>query len=247
VRQLLTWRFLAAIGALALLAVGVNAAFAGAEKSGEIAVVAPATFDANGNLIPRRIDLIEPVAFVVPSPDFEIGEDGLTVGVLDAVLDADRIARIVPGTPGEVTCANFDDPNRCVLVADVLGDAVVWFALMPRGPRDTVELAPIVDLQDGYALFVNGWEVLYAPVIERDADTCGDDVVSFSDFLRRFGPGSITVVDLETRQVTLVICGEEFVEPPTTAGYEGSLDGSIVTPSSSTLPVLDPDVAPPES
>ncbi len=142
-----------------------------------------------------------------------------------------RVARIVPGTPGEVTCANFDDPNRCVIVADVLGDAVVWFALMPRGPRDTVELPPIVDLQDGYAQFVNGWEVLYAPVIERDAETCGDDVVSFSDFLRRFGPGSTTVVDLETRQVTAVICGEEFVEPPTTVVYEGSLDGSIVTPS----------------
>ena len=243
----MTWRFLAAIGALVLLAVGVDTAFSRAEKQGEIAVVAPATFDADGNLIPRRIDLIEPVAFVVASPDFEIGGDGLSVGLLDAVIDADRIARVVPGTPGEVTCANFDDPNRCVLVADVLGDAVVWFALMPRGPRDTVELPPIVDLQDGYALFVNGWEVLYAPVIERDADSCGDDVVSFSDFLRRFGPGSTTVVDLETRQVTAVICGEEFVEPPTTVGYEGSLDGSIVTPSTSPLPALDPDVAPPES
>lgn len=243
----MTWRFFAAIGALVLLAVGVDRAFAGADKQGEIAVAAPATFDEDGNLILRRIDLIEPVAFVVPSPDFAIGEDGLSVGFVDAVLDADRTARIVPGTPGQVTCESFDDPNRCVLLADVLGDAVVWFALMPRAPRDTVELPPIVDLQDGYAQFVNGWEVLYAPVIERDADSCGDDVVSFSDFLRRFGPGSTTVVDLETRQVTAVICGEEFVQPPTTVGFEGSLDGSIVTPSSSTLPVLDPDVAPPDS
>ena len=56
-----------------------------------------------------------------------------------------------------------------MLVADVLGDAVVWFALVPRAPRDTVDLPPIVDLHDGYAQFVNGWEVLYAPVIERDA------------------------------------------------------------------------------
>ena len=246
-RQLFTWRFLAAIGALVLLAVGVDTAFAGADKQGEIAVVAPATFDDDGNLIPRRVDLIDPVAFVVASPDFEIGDDGLTRGVLDLVLDADRTARITPGTPGEVTCANFSDANRCVVVADVLGEAVVWFALLPRGPRDTVELPPIVDLQDGYALFVNGWEVLYAPVIERDEATCGDDVVSFSDFLRRFGPGSTSVVDLETRQVTAVICGEEFVPPVTTVVYEGSLDGSIVTPSTSTVPVLDPDVEPPDS
>ncbi len=246
-RQLFTWRFFAAIGALVLLAIGVDTAIAREVKQGEIAVVAPATFDEDGNLIARRVDLIEPVAFVVASPDFEVGEDGLSVGVLDLVLDADRTARVAPGTPGEVTCANVDDPNRCVLVADVLGNAVVWFSLMPRGPSDTVELPPIVDLQDGYAMFVNGWEVLYAPVIERDEATCGDDVVNFSDFLRRFGPGSTTVVDLETRQVTAVICGEEFVEPPTTTGYDGSLDGSIVTPTSSTLPVLDPDVAPPDS
>jgi len=247
VRQLFTWRFFAAIGALVLLAVGVDAAFGGEQKQGEIAVAASATFDDDGNLIERRIDLIEPVAFVVPSPDFEIGADGLSTGVLDAVIDADRIARIVPGTPGEVTCANFDDPNRCVIVADVLGDAVVWFALMPRGPRETVELPPIVDLQDGYAHFVNGWQVLYAPIIERDADSCGDDVVSFSDFLRRFGPGSTSIVDLETRQVTAVTCGEEFIPPPTTVVYEGSLDGSIVAPTTTTLPVLDPDVAPPDS
>lgn len=246
-RQLFTWRFLAAIGALVLLAVGVDTAFAGNEKRGEIAVVAPATFDDDGNLIPRRIDLIDPVAFVVPSPDFEIGEDGLTRGVLDLVLDADRTARVAPGTPGQVTCENLADANRCVVVADLLGEAVVWFALLPRGPRDTVELPPIVDLQDGYAQFVNGWEVLYAPVIERDETSCGDDVVSFGDFLRRFGPGSTTVVDLETRQVTAVTCGEEFVPPPTTVVYEGSLDGSIVTPSTSTLPVLDPDVEPPDS
>jgi hypothetical protein len=244
---LFTWRFFAAIGALVLLAIGVNAAFGQPDKSGEIAVVAPATFDESGNLLVRRIDLIEPVRRVERSPDFEIGEDGLSAGVLDAVIDENRVARVVPGTPGEITCSSLREPDQCVILADVLGDAVVWFALMPRGPRDTVELPPIVDLQDGYAQFVNGWEVLYAPVIERDAETCGDDVVSFSDFLRRFGPGSTTVVDLETVRVTSVRCGEEFIPPPTTVVYEGSLDGSIVTPSTVALPGLDPDVEPPDS
>lgn len=209
-------------------------------------IAAPANFDEDGELIPRRIDLIESVAFVVPSPDFGIGADGLSVGLLDAVLDADRVARVVPGTPGEVSCENLEDPNRCVLVADLLGEAVVWFALMPKGPRETVELGPIVDLQEGFALFANGWEVLYAPVIERDDETCGEDVVSFSDFLTRFGPGSTSVVDLETRLVSAVICGEEFVPPPTTVVFEGSLDGSIVMPTT-TLPALDTEVEAPES
>lgn len=244
---MLTWRFFAAIGALVLLAVGVDRAFANGGLQGETALVAPANFDDDGDLIPRRVDLIEPVNRIEASPNFEIGDDGRSVGVLDAVITDERIAHIVPETPGEVTCENFDDPDRCVLVADVLGDAVVWFALLPRAPRDTVELGPIVDLQDGYAQFSNGWEVLYAPVIERDADSCGDEVVSFSDFLERFGPGSTTVVDLETRQVAAVICGEEFIPPPTTVVVEGSLDGDIVAPPSTTTPVLDPEVEAPDS
>lgn len=246
-RQLFTWRFLAAIGAVVLLAIGVDRAFANAELEGDAAVVAPANFDEDGEVIPRRVDLIEPVVRVEASPDFAIGADGRSVGQLDAVITDERVARIVPETPGEVTCENFADPDRCVLLADVLGDAVVWFALLPRGPGDTVELGPIVDLQEGYAQFANGWEVLYAPVIERDADTCGDDVVNFSDFLARFGPGSTSVVDLETRQVTSVICGEEFVPPPTTVVFEGSLDADIVMPTTTTLPALDPEVESPES
>jgi hypothetical protein len=242
----LTWRFLAALGALALLAVFVDRAFASADKTGSIATVASADFDENGELIPRRIDLIENVAFVVPSEDFAVGPDGLTVGQLDAVLDGDRTARIVPGTPGEVSCENFEDPNRCALAADLLGDAVVWFALLPKGPNETVELPPIVDLQDGYALLVNGWELPYAPVIERDEDTCGDDVVSFGDFLDRFGPGSTSVVDLEEGIVSSVICGEEVVEPPTTVVFEGSLDASIVIPGTEAPSALDPDVEAPD-
>lgn len=229
-----------------LLAVGVDRVFADATMEGEIVIAAPANFDEDGEVIPRRVDLIESVAFVAASPDFAIGDDGLSVGLLDAVLDADRVARVVPGTPGEVTCDNLEDPNRCVLVADLLGDAVVWFALLPKGPRETVEFGPIVDLQDGYALFSNGWEVLYAPVIERDDETCGEDVVSFGDFLTRFGPGSTTVVDLETQQVSAVICGEEFVPTPTTVVFEGSLDGSILMPTT-TLPELDTEVEAPES
>ncbi len=230
-----------------LLAIGVDRVFASAGLEGDTAVAAPASYDEDGNIIPRRVDLIESVERVEASPNFAIGDDGRSIGVLDAVITEERIAHIVPETPGEVTCENFEDPDRCVLLADVLGDAVVWFALLPAGPRDTVELGPIVDLQDGFAEFENGWEVLYAPIIERDADTCGDDVVSFSDFLERFGPGSTSVVDLETRQVTAVICGEEFIPPPTTVVFEGSLDGNVVMPETTAVPILDPEVEAPDS
>ena len=45
----------------------------------------------------------------------------------------------------------------------------------------------------------------------------GEDIVSFSDFLRRFGPGSITVVDVASQEVLRVRCsGEDRVVVTTT-------------------------------
>ena len=124
----------------------------------------------------------------------------------DLVVDAERVVRIVPGTLGEIDCDELEVPNRCAVFADMLGDAVVWFAILPQAPRATVELPPIIDLNDGLAVFDSGWRIPYAPVIERECD--GEDIPTFSDFLRRFGPDSVTIVDLETRQVTAVRCGE---------------------------------------
>ena len=107
------------------------------------------------------------------------------------------------------------------------------------GRSDTVELPPIVDLQDGFAIFENGWEIRYPPVIDR-GEGCGDDIVSFSDFLRRFGPNSTSIVDLETMEVTEVECGAEFIPPPTTVVLEGEPQGTFVPRS--TLPTPDEDL-----
>ena len=111
---------------------------------------------------------------------------GVTTGFLDLTLDAERVVRIVPGTLGEIDCDELDGTNRCAVFADMLGDAVVWFAILPQAPRATVELPPIIDLDDGRAVFDNGWRIPYAPVIERECE--GEDIPTFSDFLRRFGP-----------------------------------------------------------
>ena len=50
----------------------------------------------------RTIDLIAPVIAPLPSDDFEVDDDGVTVGYLDLLLPGDRTMRIAPGTPGEV-------------------------------------------------------------------------------------------------------------------------------------------------
>lgn len=101
------------------------------------------------------------------------------------------------------------------MFVDLLGEAVIWFAVLPQAERNTVELPPIVDLEEGYARFENGWQIKYPPVIDRRCD--GEDIVSFSDFLRRFGPGSTTVVDVGTQQVLRVTCaGQDGVAVTTT-------------------------------
>jgi hypothetical protein len=195
VRQLFSWRFVAAIAALGALALVAAALLVNDDPLEEV---------IDTPTIERRIDLIEPIASAEPSVDFEIEPTGVTQGFLDVVLDVDRVARIAPGTPGEVECDELEQPDRCAFLADMLGDAVVWFAILPQAPGATVELPPIVDLQDGLAAFENGWRIPYAPVIERE---CGDeDIVNFADFLERFGPDSVSIVDLETGLVVAARC-----------------------------------------
>lgn len=201
-RPLLSVRFVAAIAALVLLAAGINWTLVDDDLVDAV--------DEQLAPVERRIDLIALVERFERSNDFAITPDGFTVGFIDMVLDEQRTLRVAPGTPGEISCTNLRNSNRCVVFADVFGEAAIWFAVEPRGPNETVILGPIVDLEDGYAVFENGWEIEYPPVIER---RCDDelDITSFSDFLRRFGPGSTSIVDLETRQVTEVVCGEEVV------------------------------------
>lgn len=194
-RQLFTWRFLAAVAALAGLALLARAVLV--EDDSLEVVVDPEPIE-------RRIDLIESIVATAQSPDFDIDRDGVTTGFLDMTLTDDRVVRVAPGTLGEITCPDLDQPNECAVLADMLGDAVVWFSIMEQAPRSTVELPPIVDLQDGEAILENGWLIPFPPVIERDCP--GEDIPTFTDFLRRFGPDSVSIVDLSTRQVVAVRC-----------------------------------------
>jgi hypothetical protein len=196
VRQLFNWRFVAALAALAALAVMARAILLDDDAIDAI---------VEADVMERRVDLIEPIVSAAATDDFSVDPSGVTTGSLDLALDAERILRIVPGTLGEVACDELTGTNRCAVLADMLGDAVVWFAIVPQAPRATVELPPIIGLVDGRAVFDNGWRIPYAPVIERDCE--GEDIPTFSDFLERFGPDSVTILDLEAREVTTVRCG----------------------------------------
>ena len=58
--------------------------------------------------------------------------DGTATGEMRLALDATRTMVVKPGTPGEITCAKLAEINQCIVAADLLGDAVVWFAY-PKG------------------------------------------------------------------------------------------------------------------
>lgn len=206
-RQLFTLRLVATLCALAVLALAVQpvaSIIAGLSDDEDDGVEATVVVEP----VARKIDLIAPVVLARDSVDFELDDEGRTTGFVDLTLEDRRVMRVAPGTSGEIECDRLDEVNKCAVFADLLGDAVVWFAVLPQAPRRTVELPPVLDLHDGYAVFENGWRIAYPPTIVRDCDP-ELDIVSFSDFLRRFGPQSISVVDLDTQQVTEVRCSDE--------------------------------------
>jgi hypothetical protein len=194
---LFSWRFVAAIAALGALALLARALLVNDDSIESVIDPEP---------IERRIDVFQPIVSAEQSTEFLVDPTGVTTGYIDLSLTGARVVRIPPGTFGEIACDELAEDNKCVLLADTLGDAVVWFSIQPAAPRRTVELPPVIDLDDGEAVFENGWRIPYAPVIERDCE--GEDIPTFSDFLERFGPDSVTIVDLETRQVVAVRCGE---------------------------------------
>ena len=192
-RQVLSWRFVAALGALVGLALLISALFVGRDTVARVA-------EHRGPLS-RRADLIG-IVLDTDSEGFALRDDGTTRGRLALRTHENRSVTIFPGTPGTSTCDDVEKAGNCAILAETLGDTIVSFALVPMSANFQMELPAIVELSGGYAELVNGWQVPYAPVIDRSR--CDSPAESFSEFLRlvgrhhrsiySFGPGEITAV-----------------------------------------------------
>jgi hypothetical protein len=205
-RQVLSWRFVATIAALVGLTALLYLAFGNSRSVAE--VVEEEVIEE------RRMDLVS-IVLTTRRDGFAL-EDGTTVGTMSMdVLPPGRTevtpVTVFPGTPGVITCENLDKP--CALLAQTLGDTIVWFALVPMGPNFRFELPAIEELDGGYAHLVNGWEVPYAPVIDRRCDSQpgeeaqpGESAESFSEFLRLQGANHRSLYDLGRGAVTAVLC-----------------------------------------
>lgn len=192
-RQFFSWRIWAAFAALALLAVTLKFVLpAGAAKD-----------DAPTGPVQRTVQFVSLVYVVQPSNQFAVN-DGIVSGSADLVLDGQRTMRIVSGTLGEITCEDYTEVGRCVVLADLLGDAVVWFALVPVETGLKVDAPPIVELlDDSIARLRNGWLVPLANTVDR---ACEQETGSLVEFLRDYGPQSSTVIDVAKQKITQVKC-----------------------------------------
>jgi hypothetical protein len=156
----------------------------------------------------RRIDLIAGTSTVRSDSVWSV-VNGRAVGDATAVLDDGRVLAITDGTLGVSTCLFPEALNACVMLADTLGDGIVWFALVPApeaGSRE-LELPAIDELLDGvtHARLVNGWEV---PLLDKVKRRCDEETPSLTSFVQRFAGAHRTMVDLDRAQVSAVVCNE---------------------------------------
>jgi len=156
----------------------------------------------------HRVDLVAVVAKATPAAGFDL-TDGAASADLALLLDANRTMVVKAGTPGESTCSSLDQPERCVVVATLLGDAVLWFALVPGTAGASVSLPGVVALPEaGWAQLANRWLVRRASVVERN---CAKDTVSLTDFIHQFGKRATSTFNLETQKLTKVACTNDGV------------------------------------
>lgn len=196
-RQVLSWRFVAAI--VAVLGLAFVVYVVQSQDDG------PSTF-AGAGVETRRMDVVSLVASIEQS-DFEMTPQGTVSGtlILDVVVGGQTVSvQAFPGTRGVVECDNLTDQFQCAVLGQSLGDTLVWFALVPVTGEFRFRLPAIDDLDGGFARLVNGWEVPYAPIIDRSS--CGGDAASFAEFLNESDGEFESVFDLTADAIVAVVC-----------------------------------------
>jgi hypothetical protein len=192
-RTIFSIRFVAAVAVVVGLALLAGVLFLRDDPVAEIVEAGPTV---------RRIELVE-LIFAAEPNGFSLDSAGRSLGELDLVLDGERTVHIAPGTVGEVTCDALSEIARCAVVADMLGNAVVWFRIMPIRTSTTLEFSAIVSLDSNLALLTDGLELPYAPRLAR---RCDRDFDSFRQFQTELGTDFVSIYSLTDDRLTEVVC-----------------------------------------
>lgn len=157
----------------------------------------------------RRIDKGALILEVGADADWSIS-GGRTRGNIVLTLNDDTVANITPQTIGVNYCKALE-PNKCVLLADMLGPAVIWFAIVDAnktGAGSALTLGGLVDMEDGgdTGVLANGWLI---PLATPTARQCDVTTSNLRDFINRYADDKSTSnFDLKTDQITSVSCSE---------------------------------------
>jgi hypothetical protein len=207
-RQFVSPRFWLAIAALIGITYGLW--FGLVRKDTSVAVVGQPRATAAAT---HRINLIAPVYGIQADPGFAMTK-GVATADMHLVLDATRTMVVKAGTPGDIRCSKLAEINQCVVAADLLGEAVVWFSLVPNQPRASLLLPGVTEVRaENWVLLANGWEVARNDVVERNCDTAG-----LLDFVKQFGgPLSTSTFSYEKQQIVKVTCLQAPDTPTTTS------------------------------
>ena len=221
-RPLFSFRFVGTVVAFAIVLAGLWLVLG---RGDDAAVSGPAAAVRTEH----RIDLIQR-AVVVQGTTGDDLVDGVTTAEIRIALDAERTMVITENTPGQIDCPAITELGGCVVVADLLGDAVVWFALISSEPRNTVTLPGIVALREGNRVLLgNGWDVPRVPTVERK---CADDSTSLGDFVRTFGENSRATFSFAEQRIVRVTCTNPDIADTTP---DATLDATLDTTLEATL------------
>jgi hypothetical protein len=198
-------------------------------KDDTVAVIGQPAHEA---VTEHRINLLLPVYGIQAEPGFDM-VDGVATGEMRLALDATRTMVVKAGTPGQITCAKLAEINQCVVAADLLGDAVVWFSLIPNPQRASLLLPGVTEVRkDNWVLLSNGWEVARNEVVERNCDAAGLD-----DFVHQFGGSlSTSTFSFAQQQIVKVTCLEQPESSTTTSTSTTLLPLPVVPLDTTVIP-----------
>ncbi|CAB4857747.1 unannotated protein [freshwater metagenome] len=197
-RQFFSWRIWAAFALLVGMAALIKVALPLGTSPDAAASATTATV--------HTVDFISVVYQIQPSADFSVTDD-IVHGSADVIIDGHRTMRLVDGTPGSISCTGYTEIGRCAVLANLLGDAVLWFAIVPVEAGPKVLAPPIVDLLGhGLAQLQNGWVVRLANTVDRN---CPQETTSLSNFVSTYGPASTTVIDVSKQRIASVQCSAD--------------------------------------
>ena len=193
------WAAFAILGAAAVVILGVFSLTSGGSST-------PTALPTTHN-----VELVAVATSLAAQEGWQIASNK-TVGNATLTLDDGRVIEILEGTPGEITCTNLTASSACVLLADMLGGGVVWFALVPvdenaESSQKVLTLPPLVDMLNGGSLGVlqNDWIVKLGNGVKRTCDS-ESDTANLREFITKFSEKSYTVLDLIKDEVTEVVC-----------------------------------------